>query len=58
VYAVGVPWLAVATGMGAVDAVTKGLLPFLVGDALKAVLAVGVTPAGGEALARLRVTPR
>ena len=58
VYAVGGPWLAVAAAMPAADAVVKGLVPFLLGDALKAALAVGVTPAGAEALARLGVRPR
>jgi len=58
IYAAGVPWLAVAAGMAAADAVTKGLVPFLIGDALKAALAVGVTPAGAEVLARLGVRPR
>lgn len=43
-YAVGVPYLAVATGMSASQAVAAGLLPFLVGDLLKAVLAMIALP--------------
>jgi biotin transport system substrate-specific component len=44
VYAVGVPSLALATGMSASAAIAAGLTPFLVGDALKAALAMGVLP--------------
>jgi len=43
-YAVGVPYLAVATGMTAGEAVAAGLVPFLVGDVLKAALAMGALP--------------
>lgn len=44
IYALGVPYLALATGMSASEAVAHGLLPFLVGDALKAALAMGALP--------------
>lgn len=44
IYAVGVPYLALATGMSASAAIAAGLTPFLVGDALKAALAMGVLP--------------
>jgi biotin transport system substrate-specific component len=44
IYAVGVPYLALATGMSASDAIAAGLVPFLVGDALKAALAMGLLP--------------
>ncbi|MER5882214.1 biotin transporter BioY [Streptomyces sp. NPDC001941] len=44
VYAVGVPYLALATGMTLGQAVAAGLVPFLVGDALKAALAMGALP--------------
>ncbi|MEU8794724.1 biotin transporter BioY [Streptomyces sp. NPDC048643] len=44
VYAIGVPYLALATGMSASAAVAAGLTPFLIGDALKAALAMGVLP--------------
>lgn len=43
-YAVGVPYLALATGMSASEAVAAGLVPFLVGDALKAALAMVALP--------------
>ncbi|MEU4088117.1 biotin transporter BioY [Streptomyces aureus] len=44
IYAVGVPYLALATGMSATAAVAAGLTPFLIGDALKAALAMGILP--------------
>ncbi|MER6978404.1 biotin transporter BioY [Streptomyces carpinensis] len=44
VYAVGVPYLALAAGMSASAAIAAGLTPFLIGDALKAALAMGVLP--------------
>ncbi|QKW06474.1 biotin transporter BioY [Streptomyces sp. NA04227] len=44
IYAVGVPYLALATGMSASEAIAAGLTPFLLGDALKAALAMGLLP--------------
>ncbi|MEU9186085.1 biotin transporter BioY [Streptomyces sp. NPDC048484] len=44
IYAVGVPYLAVVADMTAAQAVAAGLTPFLIGDAVKAVLAMGVLP--------------
>lgn len=44
IYAVGVPYLAAATGMSLTEAVAAGLTPFLIGDALKAALAMGALP--------------
>jgi biotin transport system substrate-specific component len=52
VYAVGVPWLAVFTGQGLVGAVKIGAVPFLLGDALKAAVALGAIRIGGALLAR------
>jgi biotin transport system substrate-specific component len=40
VYLVGVPWLAWTTGMSPVAALLAGMVPFLPGDALKAVAIV------------------
>ncbi len=45
IYAFGVPWLAVVVGLSAGDAITTGLLPFLVGDTLKLLAAAVVFPA-------------
>ncbi|MGX1130695.1 biotin transport system substrate-specific component [Streptomyces glaucescens] len=44
IYAVGVPYLALAMDMSASAAIAAGLTPFLIGDALKAALAMGVLP--------------
>ncbi|MFJ5551750.1 biotin transporter BioY [Streptomyces sp. NPDC093225] len=52
VYAVGVPYLALATGMSASAAVAAGMTPFLIGDALKAALAMGLLPAAWKLVGR------
>ncbi|MFI6639690.1 biotin transporter BioY [Streptomyces sp. NPDC050504] len=51
-YAVGVPYLAASTGMSLSAAVAAGLTPFLIGDALKAALAMGALPAAWKLLGR------
>ena len=45
IYAIGVPWLAVTTGMSAAEAIATGLLPFLAFDIVKALAAAVVFPA-------------
>ena len=45
IYAIGVPWLAVSTGMSAAEAIAAGLLPFLAFDIVKALAAAVVFPA-------------
>ncbi|MFE6662735.1 biotin transporter BioY [Streptomyces sp. NPDC057697] len=52
IYAVGVPYLALATGMSASAAIAAGLVPFLFGDALKAALAMGALPAAWKLVGR------
>ena len=42
VYAVGVPWLALAAHLSPARAAAVGLLPFLPGDAIKAAAAVAI----------------
>jgi biotin transport system substrate-specific component len=44
IYAIGLPWLEVVTGMSIQDTVANGLTPFLFGDALKLVLAAVLFP--------------
>lgn len=44
IYAVGLPWLAVAGGYGPAETVLRGLAPFIPGDTVKAVLAAGALP--------------
>jgi biotin transport system substrate-specific component len=46
IYALGVPWLMIALGVDLVGGLEYGLYPFLVGDALKLMLAAGLLPAG------------
>ncbi len=45
IYAVGVTWLAVALGVGAGEALLLGVVPFLIGDAIKLALAAALLPA-------------
>lgn len=44
VYMFGVPWLAHVADLRAADAISKGLAPFVLGDALKSVLAGALFP--------------
>lgn len=55
VYAVGVPWLAAVAGLSLTKAVAVGLVPFLPGDLVKAVLAVILVRAVASALAETRL---
>ncbi|MET7699305.1 biotin transporter BioY [Streptomyces sp. NPDC005485] len=52
IYAVGVPYLASAAGLSMSAAIAAGLTPFLIGDALKAALAMGVLPTAWKFLNR------
>ncbi|WP_330175838.1 biotin transporter BioY [Streptomyces sp. NBC_01498] len=52
IYAVGVPYLAVAADLTLGQAVAAGLTPFLLGDALKAALAMGLLPASWKLVGR------
>ncbi|AXG77855.1 biotin transporter BioY [Streptomyces paludis] len=52
IYAVGVPYLALSTGMSLSAAAAAGLVPFLLGDALKAALAMGALPTAWKLLGR------
>ncbi|MFL5738094.1 MAG: biotin transporter BioY [Actinomycetota bacterium] len=44
-YAIGVPWLAAATGVGIQRALVLGLYPFVLGDVLKLFAAAALLPA-------------
>jgi biotin transport system substrate-specific component len=44
IYAIGVPWLALATGWSPEQAVDKGLLPFILGDGVKLAVAACLFP--------------
>ena len=45
IYALGVPWLMMSTGLSLPQALAAGVVPFLVGDAIKVVVAAGLLPA-------------
>ena len=45
IYAFGASWLAFAFGMGISQAISVGVVPFLLGDVVKLVLAAGLFPA-------------
>jgi biotin transport system substrate-specific component len=44
IYAIGLPWLMAALGLDVRGTITAGLTPFLVGDAIKLLLAAGLFP--------------
>jgi biotin transport system substrate-specific component len=44
ILACGVPWLAASLGMPAEEALAIGLYPFIIGDAIKLLLAAGALP--------------
>ncbi len=45
IYLIGVPWLVAVTGMSPAQGITSGVAPFLIGDAIKVLLAAGAFPA-------------
>jgi biotin transport system substrate-specific component len=52
IYAIGLPWLALAAGYPPAEAVAKGLVPFVFGDVLKLLLAGVLLPVGWWLVAR------
>jgi len=50
IYAFGIAGLMLATGMPVLTAIDKGLIPFLLGDALKIALAAGLLPGAWKLL--------
>ncbi|MFK8912839.1 biotin transporter BioY, partial [Streptomyces sp. YS-3] len=52
IYAVGVPYLAASADVSLTRAVALGLTPFLLGDALKAALAMGALPTAWKFVGR------
>jgi biotin transport system substrate-specific component len=53
IYAVGVPYLMGATGMDLATGIEKGVVPFLVGDAIKIVIAAGLLPGAWKIVERV-----
>lgn len=59
VFAVGLPWLAVALGLDLGQTLQGGLFPFLIGGAIKALIAAGLLPLawwGADRLERRRTS--
>lgn len=54
IYAAGVPWLMMTTGMGLQEALLLGVAPFLIGDAIKALAAAALLPTTWKAVDRFR----
>jgi biotin transport system substrate-specific component len=54
IYAVGMPYLAHSLGVGAAQAFDLGVRPFLLGDALKVLLAAGLLPGAWWGVRRAR----
>jgi biotin transport system substrate-specific component len=52
IYALGLPYLAFALDLSASATIAAGLTPFVLGDVLKAALALGVLPAVWKLLER------
>jgi biotin transport system substrate-specific component len=52
IYAVGLPWLAIAADLSVSDTLLYGLYPFIPGDVLKLLLAAGLLPVGWRLVAR------
>ncbi|MFE6616929.1 biotin transporter BioY [Amycolatopsis sp. NPDC057786] len=54
IYSVGVPWLMASTGFGLSTALEKGVVPFLIGDALKIAVAAALLPGTWALVSRFR----
>ncbi|MBE1575732.1 biotin transporter BioY [Amycolatopsis roodepoortensis] len=54
IYSVGVPWLMASTGFGLTTALEKGVVPFLIGDALKIAVAAALLPGTWALVSRFR----
>ena len=53
IYAVGVPYLMGATGMDLATGIEKGVVPFLIGDGIKIVIAAGLLPGAWKIVERV-----
>ena len=53
IYAVGLPYLMAATGMDLSTGLAKGVMPFLLGDAIKIAVAAGLLPAAWKLVQRV-----
>lgn len=55
IYAIGLPWLMHSVHVGLTKGFALGVRPFLVGDAIKVVLAAGLLPAAWRTVDRTRL---
>ncbi|MEV6913235.1 biotin transporter BioY [Amycolatopsis sp. NPDC051071] len=53
IYSIGVPWLMASTGYSLSTALGKGVVPFLIGDALKIAVAAALLPGTWALVSRL-----
>ena len=53
IYAVGVPYLMGTTGMDLATGIEKGVVPFLIGDGIKIVIAAGLLPGAWKIVERV-----
>jgi biotin transport system substrate-specific component len=53
IYAVGLPYLMAATGMDVAAGLAAGVTPFLIGDAIKIVMAAGLLPGAWKLVHRI-----
>ncbi len=53
IYAIGLPYLMATTGMDLQTGLAKGVVPFLVGDAIKVAAAAGLLPAAWKLVQRV-----
>lgn len=54
IYAFGVPWLMAAASFDLTTGLTKGVAPFLIGDAVKIAIAAGLLPATWALVRKIR----
>lgn len=54
IYAIGVPWLMATLHVGLGTGLAMGMVPFLIGDAVKVLIAAGVLPAAWAVVSRTR----
>jgi len=54
IYSFGVPWLAASLDVGLSTALAKGVVPFLIGDALKIAVAAALLPGTWALVSRFR----
>ncbi|ACU97143.1 biotin transporter BioY [Saccharomonospora viridis] len=57
IYAFGLTWLGVSLGAGVAETLMMGVVPFLIGDAIKIALATGTLPSAWWAVRKIKGLP-